>query len=298
MKIPPLRALHVFVTVVRSGGVMLAAGKLSITQSAVSHQLKVLEGWLGEPLFDRKKRALKLTEKGRRYHHEISPAFTLIAEATNRVFDRTADQMVVISALPLFANNWLIPRLNGFRKAYPNIAVQVVYDHPAHLGEIGTADLTVRYGRGSWDGFESMKLLDGDVCPVCSPDFLQEHGPFAAPGDLLGLELVHDETSQTWRTWFESSGVALEAPLKGPVFEDANMTRAAAIAGAGIGLCRMALIQSDLDEGRLVQLFDISAEHDKGYFLCWPKSQDLHAAAQHFKAWITNDFERGPDVAH
>lgn len=72
MKLPPLRAVHCFEVVARNLSFSLAAEELNVTQSAVSHQIRLLEDYLGESLFIRQGRKLSLSDSGARYLEDIS----------------------------------------------------------------------------------------------------------------------------------------------------------------------------------------------------------------------------------
>ncbi len=72
MKLPPLRAVHCFESVARNLSFSLAAEELNVTQSAVSHQIRILEDYLGEALFIRQGRKLSLSDTGFRYLEDIS----------------------------------------------------------------------------------------------------------------------------------------------------------------------------------------------------------------------------------
>ncbi len=85
MKLPPLRAVHCFESVARNLSFSLAAEELNVTQSAISHQIRLLEEYLGEVLFIRQGRKLSLSQIGESYLEEISPAVASIAKAAREL---------------------------------------------------------------------------------------------------------------------------------------------------------------------------------------------------------------------
>src|ERR1700737_771034 len=123
----PFPALRTFEAYARLGGVAAAAAELSITPSAVSHQLKSLGLFLGQPLTERRGRRLVLTADGRRYFEAVRPAFILLHNATGQLQRNVLQRRVTISVLPLLAAGWFIPRLATFSAQYPDIDIQVQY---------------------------------------------------------------------------------------------------------------------------------------------------------------------------
>ena len=120
MKLPPLRAVHCFESVARNSSFSLAAEELNVTQSAVSHQIRLLEDYLGESLFIRQGRKLSLSDTGTRYLEDISPAISSIAMASQKVRegDKGSIRLAIYSSL---AVKWLIPRLSDFKRLHPEI---------------------------------------------------------------------------------------------------------------------------------------------------------------------------------
>ena len=124
-KLPPLNALKAFEAAARHLNFTKAAEDLFVTQAAVSHQIKILEDFLGVKLFHRKNRLLEFTEVGSQYFAEIQPLLEKIASATEKVKLKTARQILAISTTPSFGMHWLVPRLNDFHQRYPDIEVRL-----------------------------------------------------------------------------------------------------------------------------------------------------------------------------
>ena len=173
--LPPLLALRAFEAVARHLSFIKAAHELSVTQSALSHQVQKLEQHLGKPLFIRRTRAIDLTGDGQRYYAEIRPALDTIAAATRT--QRTAPSTTVlrIGLLASFATLWLAPRLADFLQRYPHIQVELL---PAiQLADVAAAevDLAIRYGKGDWPDVHATRLMPEIISPVCSPAFKAMH---------------------------------------------------------------------------------------------------------------------------
>jgi LysR family glycine cleavage system transcriptional activator len=284
--LPPLHALRAFEAVGRLGAVKDAALELFVTQSAISHQLRQLETTLGVKLFERRGRSLVLTSAGREYFSAVVQALALIRDRTTSLINNRDRDTVTISTLPSFGINWLIPRLALFRTKRPSVNVHLKYFIMGDAPPNDVADLRVRYGDGHWLGYECTKLLQTSLIVVCNPDYLKGSKLVRNPEDLMKFVLIHDESLNYWKTWFSEMNVEngyLGAEL---IFQDQHMVIAAALAGQGIALCRSALVESDLLEGRLIKLFDHTIDEENSYYLCWRDDFPLSPAAKQFRDWL------------
>lgn len=281
----PFLALRAFEAYARRGDIAAAAVELGVTPSAVSHQLKSLEVFLGQTLTERRGRRLALTADGRRYFEAVRPAFILLHNATGQLQRDVLQQRVTIGVLPLLAVGWFIPRLAMFNTQYPDIDIQVQYARYRNYAS-DEADVSLRFGTGDWPGYVSTKLLPGAVFPVCSAAFFQRHGAMSKPADFLAAPLVHDGTTEPWASWLAEAGAPPPARLNGPIFEDGLFTRAAALAGLGIALTRPVLIQDELKEGKLVQLSSKGFDDGQHYFICLRSDKDLSKGARQLHSWL------------
>ncbi len=111
--LPPLGWLRTFEAAARHLSFTGAARDLNMTQSAVSQQIKALEGHLGQPLFLRRHRALELTEAGITYLPVVRDAFRTLVRGTQAVTG-AQQNAVQVQCNITFAVNWLAPRLPRF----------------------------------------------------------------------------------------------------------------------------------------------------------------------------------------
>ena len=286
----PLNALRAFEAVVRLGSSNAAARALFVTQSAVSHQVRNLEDWLGHPLFDRRGGRPRLLPHGEELARGLSLALAEIDAACDRAKARSAPQPLVIAAIPSVAVCWLIPRLSAFRSAHPDIAIRVVYAIHGHGIDFRDVDLAFVFAEGApvLPGVQAELFLPGASTPVCSPSLMAafDHTPPTA-SDLIHAGLLHDTDTDAWRTWLMRAGVPMPGPLKGPVFEDFNLLRAAALVGQGVAICPLAMIRDDLDRGHLVQLSQTTVLEPMNYYLLAAETADpaRRAAADAFRDW-------------
>ena len=292
---PPLRAVRAFEAFSRLGTVTRAALELDITPSAVSHQLQLLESFIQTPLTVRQGRNLILTDEGRDYYRSISSAFSVLRSATGVARSRTALRQVSISLIPLFGIGWFIPRLSKFLALNEDVDVNVLYaNHRNYHSD--AADLSIRFGNGVWSGYESVKLLSGKVIPVCSKDFMLQHGPIPSLTALAALPLIHDEDRTAWVAWLRQAGVPNVNRTIGPLFEDGQLTLNAAQAGLGIALLREPLIEKELQSGQLVRLVfnststaNAALDDGRDYYLCSRTNNDMPDGARRLFTWIQDE---------
>jgi LysR family glycine cleavage system transcriptional activator len=149
--------------------------------------VRALEAWLGVPLFRRTSGPpvrLLLTEEAQVALADITTGFDRLASGLNRLRAAKGAGIVTVTASPAFAAKWLLPRIDRFRAAYPEFDVRLdATDRLVDLAE-GDADIGVRYGGGRWPGLDSVRLMDEEVFPVCSPALLAGAHPLRTPADL------------------------------------------------------------------------------------------------------------------
>ncbi len=287
-RLPPLNALKCFEAAARSASFSKAAEELHVTQSAVSHQIRQLEQWFGISLFDRQGRQTVPTPKGEELALALAESFDIIAKACKRITLSDAGPALTIGVLPSIATIWLIPKLSHFFRAHAEISVKVVYAFHGQRFDFEDVDIAVLWGTGEWQGGRLTRFLEGATIAVCNAGFAEKEGPFATSEALAGKPLLHDTDRLGWQTWMRRAGIKHAGPAPGPIFEDFNLLRAAALAGQGIALCPKSLVVDDLASGRLVQLSDVTINEDHAYYMIEPAdSQHRHAAAiATFKDWL------------
>lgn len=291
MRLPPLKAVRYFECAARHLSFTKAADELSVTHSAISHQIKALEEWLGISLFDRGARSLSLTEAGRRFLPPVRAAFHQLAEASAEMRLFPGGGPLTVSALPSLASKWLVPRLYDFQARHPEIEVRIsATDRLDPVGE-GDVDIGIRYGRGQWAGVESELLLQDEVFPVCAPGILEGPIPLKEPRDLVRFSLISDADWRRaqfdfWPRWLAAVGVP-DLELKTNLsFNYSNLMIQAAIDGLGIALGNTMLAGDDLRTGRLVKPFPQTVLLETGYYLIYGKGGLRQAKVKAFRDWI------------
>ena len=282
-RLPPLTALRAFETAARHLNFSRAAEELSITHSAVSHQIKALEEHLGVKLFKRSGRAMLLTSDGQRLYVHVREAFSRLQRGVAELRADARRSSLTVSVLPGFAARWLVPRLPEFNRHHPDMDVNLRATLELTDFSREEVDLAVRFGAGSWPGLTAEKLLDEDIFPVCSPRYRDGRLP-RTPEELLECTLLQD-VYEPWEQWFRAVGVTPPASFHGPGFSESNLLLKAAVEGQGVALALGVLVQAELKTGELVQCFPgLRARY--AYYLVHPQQDPLPPKVTAFKAWL------------
>ncbi len=299
-KLPPLHALAAFEAVARLHSFARAADELCVTHGAISHRIKVLEAHFGARLFTRRGGAVMLTTKGTYFLSAVVDALSTLQQASKRLAE--ARSVVTISAGPSTAHNWLVPRLGGFYRQHLDIDLEITATKLAPKKkrsalETGEADIMIRYGRKEdWLGFQSVKLMDVALFPVCSPEYLEKAGRLDTP-DALGRAVLLRLPHEPWKPWFDAAGFVREEPASGPLFGDASILLDAAASAQGVALARNVLVEGDVASGRLVRIGKTSVPSSRAYYAVWAARSAGRPEVGAFLQWLVTSCRRsvGPE---
>ncbi|WED21201.1 transcriptional regulator GcvA [Vibrio sp. JC009] len=285
-RLPPLNSLRVFEAAARQLSFTRAAEELFVTQAAVSHQIKALEEYLGIKLFRRRNRSLLLTEEGQSYFLDIKDIFTSIADATDKVLERSEKGALTISLPPSFAIQWLVPRLADFNQKEPDIDVRIKAVDLDEGSLTDDVDVAIYYGRGSWPGLKADKLYQEYLVPLCSPRFMLGDNPLESLEDLGRFTLLHDTSRKDWKQFVKQNEIEGVNVNHGPIFSHSTMVLQAAAHGQGIALGNNVLARPEIDAGRLVAPFDeVLVSKNAFYVVCHDKNADSGRVAK-FRDWM------------
>jgi LysR family transcriptional regulator of beta-lactamase len=280
----PLNALRAFEVSARHLSFTRAAAELNVTQTAVSAQVKNLEQRLGVPLFRRLPRGLALTDEGQALLPMLADSFGRIGTLLDQFRGGRLHQVLTIAAVGTFAVGWLLPRLEGFRRAHPFIDLRLLtHNNRVDLAGEGL-DGAIRFGDGAWHGTEAEPLVEAPLSPMCAPALAAR---LRAPSDLAHETLLRSYRADEWPRWFGAAGAPLPL-LRGPVFDSSLAIAAAAAQGLGVGLLPASMFGAELREGRLVRPF--AAELPLGrYWLTRLQSRQPPAAWGVFSRWLLEE---------
>lgn len=300
--LPPLDLLVGFESAARHLSFTKAAAELFLTQSAVSRQILALEEFLGQPLFERRHKALALTEAGNNFYRTVAPILEQLRESTRRLQETRAGHLLTVTTTISFASMWLVPRLSRFRKDHPHVDVRVAASTDVIDIEREGIDLAIRDCRPDAAPPGAIVLMGEHVAPVCSPAFLKEaraaKHPLVKPEDLRHHVLLHmhDPAGRfpfiSWPSWLESAGLADLSPAGSLVFGQYDQVIHAAIHGQGVALGRMSLLQQDLRDKRLVTPFGKSQRIGRAYHAIYAKGAQSRPEARQFVEWVQQEIRR------
>ncbi|MFO6463480.1 LysR substrate-binding domain-containing protein [Jannaschia sp. KMU-145] len=258
MRLPSLNALRAFEAAARHGGFVDAAAELHVTRGAVSRHVRGLEADLGVALFARQAQGVRLTATGARLLPVLTEAFGHVGRELDRI--RADAQDLRILCPPATSVRWLIPRLDGFRRAHPDLRVRLTTGFHGQDG-FDAAEYDVAFSVESWlarsDAIVSQTLFPFRLTPVCAPQFLARTGPLDTPADLARCELLH-ETPQRhdWTAWARAFDPGGALDLRGGLeFPNLDTAMRAAVSGAGVVMADLVLCREELASGALVTPF-------------------------------------------
>lgn len=281
-RLPSLNALRAFEAAARHGKMILAADELHVTHSAVSRQVKQLEAWLGEPLFEGPKHALRLTSAGQRLLPVLSSVFDQVDLALREIADDSEGPLDV-SCLGTFTMRWLIPRLPRFQAAHPEITVRLTSsDAPIDFSR-DSCNLAIRIGSGWPQGMEVVPLFEERFGPVLAPRLLA-----ADPRDLNGIPRLHSRTRpEGWHDWIGLSGVSPTTPSELD-YEHFYFMLEAATSGLGVCIAPWPHVADDVRAGRLAAPYGFIPSGQRYAALHRPRPR---RRVERFCAWLREEAE-------
>lgn len=291
--IPSLLALE---AVDRLGSAQAAAQDLSLTQSAISRQLKQLEAQMGVDLILRDQLRLGLTPAGQAFAREARQVLEKLGHASIKLRANPTGGSLDLSILPAFGLNWLAPRLKDFVARHPDITVNLhTHNRPFDFAA-SPAQAAIHYREGAqaaqegsdwhsdWPRVETLGLMPKHVLPVCAPDVLPS--VVNSPEQLLKLPLLHLETHpDSWEVWFAQHDVAATG-LEGMLFDQSSTMTQAAVHGLGVALLPTFLAREEIRLGRLVPAINGAPVSLGHYALVWPEAQASHLPLMRFRDWL------------
>ncbi|QQX78816.1 transcriptional regulator GcvA [Shewanella sp. KX20019] len=286
--LPPLNSLRSFEAVARLLSFTLASKELFVTHGAVSKQVKILEEYLGTPLFVRQHRSLKLTDEGERYFINVQSALQTINNATADLIEHPLrTQTLSINVLPSLSISWLIPRMEQFKSRFPHLYVDLsIGDFEVDFNN-AKYDIAVRSATSVPKGLNVMKLMDEDLCLVCSPELSKQLTSLDSINQMTLLK--HTTRPDLWQLWAEDVGIKLTTENKFGV-EHFYMLSQAATSGMGVALIPRFFIEDELKTGKLVIPFEAKFTSPYSYYLLAPKSSNLSLKVQSFIDWLLELF--------
>ncbi len=290
--LPPIANLQAFEAVARRRSFALAAAELNLTASAISHQVSRLEAQLDIRLFERSAHGVRLSPAGEHYLMHVGAALNSIATATDDLRHGIRNSLYVHSA-PSIASLWLMPRLQHFAQAYPEISLNLSAAHTPSDFALGQADIDIRYGIPQWGDLVVEPLFEEAIVPLASPAFIKTH-KLKRVEQLLDLPLIQSNVSIVqWSDWF-GRFTKLRAPDRFSLrFDRAQMSLDAATQGLGVALESAVNAGGHLADGRLKAPFGMDqAIRVKAHFAVYPERHTKRPAVKAFLSWLHGEAAR------
>ena len=283
-------ALFVFEAAARLKNFHRAALELNVTQPSVSYQIRNLEKHLRTKLFRRSGRNVELTDAGETFHQALSSAFQTIEESLSQIEQEQRKNLVTICISAPFASYFLMPNLPDLRSRLPGIdlSLKIVSRDTNPVAE--NAHFSVLLGDGEWAEYQSWKLYDEVVFPLCSPRHVASEALPIAAERLLARDLLHlherYRQRMGWKEFFEhvlEDEVEIEEHLS---FSDQQPLMEAAIDGHGFALGWLGTTDNLVERQALIRPTELEVRTEQAFYLVAPRSLELSKAALDFKQWL------------
>jgi len=286
--LPPLNWLRAFESAARHLNFTHAAEELSLTQAAVSQQVKGLEMKLGAALFKRLPRGLELSEAGQAYLPAVHEAIERLAAATDEIFGQGHRKVLTVRVNLVFFIHWLARRLPEFRLRHPEINLHITSN--IWVGDTDVeADLEIRHGQGKWAGLKADRLTWDALVPVCSPSLATELKPLNAPEDLAHHELLHVlGYEEGWGYWLKKAGAGRVDSSQGLQFDTLISALRMAELGQGVALARSSLVEHMLAQGALIAPFEQRFTTQEAFYLVYSPLATANPQALAFITWLVS----------
>ncbi|CAI2477104.1 Gcv operon activator [Serratia ficaria] len=251
--------LHTFECVARHLSFSLAAEELSITPSAVSHRINLLEKQLGFLLFQRFHRRITLTPEGERMQWALSSSFDTLNQEILDIKNRELTGTLTIYSHPSLVQCLLLPRLGDFIAQHPTIHLSILTGQEIiNLANRGV-DLAMYFGKLPSGRHLDEAFMQESMVPICTPQYAKAHQLYDAPENLARCTLLHDRYNSgedEWQTWSQHFALGLDTDSKSMEFDRSDLAVLAATRHLGVAMGRLNLVQDWITRGELIIPFN------------------------------------------
>lgn len=294
-KLPPLAELRAFEAAARCLSFRLAAAELGVTPTAVSHQIRLLEAYCGQPLFRRRPRPVTLTWAGQQLFPIVRDGLESFTDALNSVRVGAAGGRLRVTTTNAFAARWLVPRLPQWQGANPRQKLDIVGTDAVLSLETGEVDISIRYARRAPTEGPSVELARDTFLVVANPKLVGRSRKPLTPVELGQFPLIDvgwptsDTEAPTWRHWETAARKRHKhvPNLSGLVslnFREELHAIEAAISGQGIAICSDLLVAPELASGALVKVASVTLP-GYGFYILHRSRHPKLASIKTFVAW-------------
>lgn len=294
-KLPPFASVRAFEAAARHCSFKAAGSELSLTPSAISHQVKSLEDYFGFLLFYRNRNNLSLTEAGDQYLQELTAVLDDLETATDRLKLAQDQTSLTIHLFPSLASNWFLSKIPPLRALHPEIEVNIVTSRDQPDFKSSEIDFAITYLKKDSPesvpkpGFRSEFLFDEYMVPVCSDRL-------SGSDDMLINSLIQCQTDpEEWSQWCLAAGIPFEEPKHRIKVDNRALAIKAAVDGLGIAMGRTPFHNEYVSSGQLITPFQHTVSTGYGYYLVCSERKWQSQNLRKFSRWlltITSEFLR------
>lgn len=291
--LPPLLALQAFEAAARHENFAVAAKELNLSQSAVSHRVRLLERHLGHQLFERLPRGLRLTESAKAYLPSVRQAFEDLLGSTSGVFGSAGNSTLIVRAPVSYVSLWLTREIDRFSAAFPGISVRLTSSIWADKLATGEADIDLRLGYGHWPEYKADFLFRDRLIAVCSSTTLPKLKGRNRAAAIADCALVHlMGTEDYWPMFFSQFGIKRPEDLR-DVRTDSSITAAElACSSHRIALLQKRLAEPYVSERRLALASDFELGVQQALYVLMPTTNNRRKPeAILFREWLFDEFQ-------
>lgn len=286
-KLPPFAALKAFEAAAKHDKFKLAADDIALSASAISHQIRSLEEYLGFQLFIRDKGKVRLTERGREYHVLIKDIFDKLEKTTHDFQICHNKTKIVINLFHSFLSSWLYDQLPDFKEKHPDIELSFISsDNPPEYDKY-EFDIAIYFGKKPISNLKCIHLMDDFLTMVCSPEMAKTVPHEDDIFDLEKFPFLHCtcETNE-WDIWFNS----FDQPCPKQEYQMSTNDRSLVLKGAadnlGAAIGRQPFMDKYLKSGELVIPYQKYIDTGYKYYLTYPKSLEVNKNILLFQNWL------------
>jgi LysR family transcriptional regulator, glycine cleavage system transcriptional activator len=300
-----LHAMKYFDSAARNRSFTRAAEELSVTQGAISQQIRGLEEQIGVKLFVRLPKGLTLTPEGDRLALVVAKILQGLEDELQAIQPHVTSKPLVIRTSPSFSMMWLMPRLNRFSENNRDIEIRLrgeLFGMPASKMASEDVDAVLLYGHHpASNDLRVVPLMDEYLLPVVSPGYLEKNGPLEETDDLSSTALLHDDSPwegappyAEWMEWIQqaiprTTSATMDTVRHGHQFNLSQLAINAALLGRGVAMARASLITDELSREQLTPFCKVAVRSSAQYFLVLNANAGRQRALSLFEEWIVEE---------
>jgi LysR family glycine cleavage system transcriptional activator len=288
--LPPLNWLRAFEASARHMSFAKAATALNLTSTAVSHQVRTLELHLGHPLFERLARGLRLTEMGAAYLPDVRRSFEDLSATTTKLFGQSRMTSLTVRAPVSFVTLWLAPRLPRFQGSYPGTEILILSTIWADAQPDAATDIDIRFGNGSWAGYEAERLWHASSLVVCRRDVAQRGNDRKRLAEIAKTRLIHILGHENhWLDAFRIVGMPMPSPTRA-MRVDHSVAAVLMAASSGAAIVLRPFAERAIEMLQLHLPFGFELPIEQAHYLLTPIARSgMRPEALLFREWLIGE---------